>query len=145
MVKLPIRWQRAAEQNSDDFVQSRCLGKMKSVPVIASQGKKQRILSAKPFQVLVSAATSWPFLRWQHMGGWDLTLISVPGEAPRPSLPSSWEFVTIPGLCPPQSTWFWQVLWVTNRAWSRAMPHLSLLPPSPVSSFNLFHLMAHTN
>ena len=61
MVKSPERWQRAVEENDDDVVQSRCWGEMKSVPVIASRGKKQRILSAKPFQVLVSAATSWSF------------------------------------------------------------------------------------
>ena len=51
MVKLPVRWQRAAEQNSDDFVQSRCLGKMKSVPVIVVTVKSQGTFQASP---------SWP-------------------------------------------------------------------------------------
>ena len=50
-VKLPIRWQRAAEQNSDDFVQSRYLGKMKSVPVIVVTVKSQGTFQA---------SHSWP-------------------------------------------------------------------------------------
>ena len=53
-VKLPVRWQRAAEQNSDDFVQSRCLGKMKSVPVIVCHCKKPRNLPAQPFMAYAS-------------------------------------------------------------------------------------------
>ena len=65
-VKLPIRCQMAAEQNSDDLVQSRCLGKMKSVPVIVCHCKKPRNLPAQPFMayashLLVSAAIWWPF------------------------------------------------------------------------------------
>ena len=67
MVKSPERWQRAVEENGDDVVQSRCLGKMKSVPVIVSYSKKPRNLSAQPFMahashLLVSAAIWWPFL-----------------------------------------------------------------------------------
>ena len=67
IVKLPAMWQRAVEQNGDDAVWSRCWGKMKSVPVIASQDKKPKNLSAQPlvgyvFHLSVSAAISWSML-----------------------------------------------------------------------------------
>ena len=65
MVKLPERWQRVVEENVETVVQSRCWGKMKNVPVIATPGKNQRNPSAKikvlVVQMCISAALSWPF------------------------------------------------------------------------------------
>ena len=59
--------QRVVKKTGEDIVQLCCGGTMKSVPVIASQGKKPRTLSARPlvgyaFHLLVSAAISWSFL-----------------------------------------------------------------------------------
>lgn len=67
MAKSPERWQKTVEENGDDVVQLCCWGKMRSVPVIVSHGKKQRNLSAKPlvghvFHLLISAAISWRLL-----------------------------------------------------------------------------------
>ena len=55
------------ELNGDDVVQLNFLGKMKSVPFIASYSKKLRNLSAKAIvgcrlPVSVSAAITWVFL-----------------------------------------------------------------------------------
>ena len=65
MVKLPESWQRVVEENVETVVQSRCWGKMKNVPVIATPGKNQRNPSAKikvlVGQMCISAAISWPF------------------------------------------------------------------------------------
>ena len=64
MVKLPERWQRVVEENVETVVQSRCWGKMKNVPVIATPGTNRTILLAKikvpVFQMCISAALSWP-------------------------------------------------------------------------------------
>ena len=45
--RLPERWQRVVEENVETVVQSRCWGKMKNVPVIATPGTNRRILLAK--------------------------------------------------------------------------------------------------
>ena len=64
-MKLPEKWQRAVEDNVETVVHSRCWGKMKNVPVIATPGTNRRILLAKikvpVFQMCISAALSWPF------------------------------------------------------------------------------------
>ena len=59
-------WQRVVGGNGEDIVQLYCGGTMKSMPVIASLGKKARTLSARPlvgysFHLLVSSALSWSF------------------------------------------------------------------------------------
>ena len=41
-------WQRVVKENGEDIVQLCCGGTMKSMPVIASWGKKARTLSARP-------------------------------------------------------------------------------------------------
>ena len=64
--EIPRMWQRVVKENGEDIVQLCCGGTMKSMPVIASWGKKARTLSARPlvgyaFHLLVSAALSWSF------------------------------------------------------------------------------------
>ena len=70
MVKLPERWQRVVEENVETVVQSRCWGKMKNVPVVATPGKNQKNPSAKikvlVVKMCISASLSWPF--------WGMTL-----------------------------------------------------------------------